>query len=176
MRHLRQLAYALLLAMTLVAVFADSAFAASPGKKVGVKPDNSYPCQYTSMQPWDVGYGGFWSNDLAAYTDIEVTIYRRWDGAYLVWCDGVQTRARFKIEPQQLSGICYTKGGVKSAVRQYRNGNYLQIAGPTVNDCNTWHSSGWVPGFADGSLGTYYGWANWTTIDGKPATTPTHTQ
>jgi len=177
MRHLRRLAYAPLLATTLAAISAGSALAASPGnKKDGVNPDNSYPCQYTSMQPWDIGYGGFWSNSLAAYTDIEVTIYRRWDGAYDLWCDGVQTKAKFKVEPQQLSGICYTAGGVRSVVRQYRNGAYNQIAGPTVNDCNVWHSSGWVPAFPDASLGTFYGLAKWTSIDGSVATTPTHTQ
>jgi hypothetical protein len=127
------------------------------------------------MEPWDVGYGGHWSNTLAAYTDIEVTIYQRYDPNYQVWCGGFQTGARFKIERQQLSEICYAPN-VTSQVRQYRNGAYNQINGPTVHDCDIWHSSGFVPGLPDASSGSFYGLARWSSIDGNNATTHTWTQ
>lgn len=163
-------------AILIVALSSHALAAPQGGIGHGGELPQHLPCQSTTMQPYDVNYGGGFSNSIGAYDEIEVDPYQRWDPVAQVWCGGFQTMGRFKIDSQQIFGTCNAPN-VKSKVRQYRNGVYNEIAGPTVSDCDTWHDSGWVPGFPDVTHGSFYGWANFTSIDsGGAAITSTHTQ
>ncbi len=129
----KRLPLALALVSVLLVAFSVSALAAGPVKKKvtpNVTPKASYPCGQISMEPYDVGYGGGFSNSLGSYTEIEVTLYRRWDYVYDVWCDGFQTQAKFKVDHEQLTGLCTVpSGGVKGICGNIGTGGVIRSMG-----------------------------------------------